>query len=108
MVKVAEDSPAAAGKNRTVTETDCPGSTLLKAPPPLTTEKGAERLPTVPCKTLATDVLAIVIVWSDGVPMATFPKSTDAGVMEILPNASGVTTLTGPAKLPEQEGMQSY
>jgi hypothetical protein len=47
MDKVPENVPVAAGENRTVTDFDCPG-VRLKAPPPLTIEKGAERVPTVP------------------------------------------------------------
>ena len=49
MYKVPENGPVVTGKNRTVTDFDCPG-VRLKAPPPMTTEKGAVRLPTVPVK----------------------------------------------------------
>ncbi len=47
--KTPDDSPGAPGENRTVTDFDCPG-VRLKVPPPLSTEKGATRLPTLPAK----------------------------------------------------------
>jgi hypothetical protein len=47
MERFVEAGPAAADENRTVTVFDWPG-VRLKAPPPLTTENGAARVPTFP------------------------------------------------------------
>ena len=47
--RLAEAAPAIVGENFTVTVTDCPGD-RLNAPPPLTIEKGAERVPTLPVR----------------------------------------------------------
>ena len=49
MGRTEESVPAAVGENCTVTVADCPGG-KLNAPPPLTIEKGAERVPTLPVR----------------------------------------------------------
>jgi len=49
MERFIEAAPAVVGENCTVTVTDCPGD-RLNAPPPLTIEKGAERVPTLSVK----------------------------------------------------------
>jgi len=60
MDKVPENGPVVTGKNRTVTDFDCPG-VRLKAPPPLTTEKGAERDPTLPVKAPVEPVWFVIV-----------------------------------------------
>ena len=68
MERVAGAGPAVVGENCTVTVTDCPGD-RLNAPPPLTIEKGAEGVPTLPVKAaVELDWLVIVIVWLGDCP----------------------------------------
>ena len=45
--RAPENGPAAVGENRTTTDFDWPGIRLM-APPPETTENGAESVPTLP------------------------------------------------------------
>ena len=45
--RFAEAAPAVAGEKVTMTVCDWPGA-KLKAPPPVTTKNGAERVPTFP------------------------------------------------------------
>ncbi len=58
---VPEDAPVAVGENRTVTDLVCPGA-RLKAPPPLTTEKGAVRLPTLPVRVPVELVWLVIVI----------------------------------------------
>ncbi len=84
MERFVEAAPAAVGENLTVTVTDCPG-VRLNAPPPLTTENGAVKAPTLPVS-VALEVawFMMVIIWSEGEPTVTFPKLTDAGLIDML------------------------
>ena len=98
------------GEKLTVMETEFPGSRkkgsgILV----LTTENGAARAPSVPFPKAVKELdgFVIVMIWSDDVPTVTFLKSTDGGVMEMLLDTTGVTTLTVPALPFEHEGAQS-
>ena len=68
MERVVEAGPAVVGENWTVTVTDCPGA-KVNAPPPLTTENGAKRVPTFPVNAAVELAwLAIVMLWFEDCP----------------------------------------
>jgi hypothetical protein len=89
-----------------VTVCDCPAA-RLKAPPPLTTENGAARSPTLPVNA-AVEVawLVTVRVWIEVCPTETFPKLTAAGVMEIFVTGATAVTFTVPTIPKKQWGEQ--
>ncbi len=102
MGRFTEAAPAAVGENRTVTVADWPG-VKLKAPPPLTTENGSVKVPTLPVR-VAFELawFMIVIVWNEFDPTSTFPKSTEDGVIDISITEVGVVTFTIPV-IPEAQ-----
>jgi hypothetical protein len=101
---VPEDIPTAEGKNRRITDVDCPGA-RVKAPPPLITENGDERTPTFPVNgPIELDRFLMVMTWSDDWPTPAFPKLTGAGVTDML--IPGAATLTVPTMPMVQWGMQ--
>ena len=74
MERTAEAVPAIVGENCIVTVTDWPGA-KLNAPPPLTTENGAERVPTSPVNAVFELAwFVIVMFWFEDCPTVTFPK----------------------------------
>ena len=79
----------------------------MRVPPPLTTENGAVRVPTVPVNA-AVEVISFVMVTisSENDPTLTFPKSTDAGVTDILMVGATPDTFTCPTMPMEQWGTQ--
>jgi hypothetical protein len=84
MVKACEETPATVGEKANSTESEAPG-VRRSVPPPLFTEKGAERLPIFPSRIPAEeDKFVIVRVWVTDSPTTTFPKLTGTGLMDIL------------------------
>ena len=79
-----EAAPAAAGEKLTVTNIDWPG-VKVNGPPPLTTENGAARAPTLPVNAaVEPGSLVMVTVWFWDCPTVTFPKFKLAAVTEML------------------------
>ena len=106
IARVPEDSPVVEGENRRNTDVDCPGS-RVKAPPPLRTENGAERVPIFPVNgPIEVDAFLMVMTWSDDWLIPAFPNLTGTGVTEMLIPRGGEATLTLPTMPMPQWGMQ--
>jgi len=100
------NGPAPGGVNLTTTEVDCP-CIRLKAPLPLTTEKGPVGSPTVPVSVpVEFEPFVRVIVRSAVCPVVTFPKSTEVGSIKRLIPEGGAETVTLPTIPMEQWGIQ--
>jgi hypothetical protein len=104
IARVPEDRPAEEGKNRMITNVDCPGF-REKAPPPPTTENGGDNAGTFPINgPIELDELVMVIILSDDCPAVTFPKFTEGATTEML--IPGAATLTVPTMPKTQWIMQ--